>query len=60
MARSSREGVPEELVTTSALVKATITALVVAALILMTVVLPAEYGIDPLGTAEPLGLSCRV
>ena len=40
-----------------ALVKATITAIVVAALILITVVLPAEYGIDPLGTAESLGLS---
>jgi hypothetical protein len=32
-------------------------ALVVAAIILMTVVLPAEYGLDPLGTGEALGLS---
>lgn len=32
-------------------------ALVVAAAILVTVVLPAEYGIDPLGTGRALGLS---
>jgi hypothetical protein len=49
--------VPSELVSTRALVRATIVALVVAALLLITVVLPAEYGIDLLGTAGPLGLS---
>jgi hypothetical protein len=54
---NSRTGVPQELVTTRALVKATLIALVVASLLLVTVVLPAEYGIDPLGTAGPLGLS---
>jgi hypothetical protein len=32
-------------------------ALVVAALILVTTVLPAEYGIDPLGTGKALGLT---
>ena len=31
-------------------------AILVAGLILVTVVLPAEYGVDPLGTGERLGL----
>jgi hypothetical protein len=39
-----------------ALAKATIIALVAAAVILVTLVLPAEYGIDPLGTGETTGL----
>ncbi|MSO30804.1 MAG: hypothetical protein EXQ48_07675 [Acidobacteria bacterium] len=37
--------------------KATAIALAVAILVLMTTVLPAEYGIDPLGTGKALGLS---
>jgi hypothetical protein len=32
-------------------------ALLVAGLLLVTAVLPAEYGLDPLGTGEALGLS---
>jgi hypothetical protein len=32
-------------------------ALVVACVILIVVVLPAEYGIDPLGTGKALGLT---
>ena len=36
--------------------KATIAALLVAGVILITAVLPAEYGIDPLGTGAALGL----
>lgn len=39
------------------LAKATILALLVAAVILVTAVLPAEYGIDPLGTGAALGLT---
>lgn len=39
------------------LVKATLLAMGVATIILVTVVLPAEYGIDPLGTGERLGLT---
>ena len=35
----------------------TIAALAVAIAILMTIVLPAEYGVDPLGTGERLGLT---
>jgi len=40
----------------SRLVLATLAALAIAGLVLVTVVLPAEYGIDPLGTGEALGL----
>ena len=39
------------------LAKATLVALAVAAIVLVTTVLPAEYGIDPLGTGKALGLS---
>ena len=39
------------------IVTATVTALIVASVILITVVLPAEYGIDPLGTGRALGLT---
>ena len=37
--------------------KATALAFVAAVVILVTVVLPAEYGVDPLGTGEALGLT---
>src|SRR5262245_21092914 len=39
------------------LARATLVALLVAAVILFTAVLPAEYGIDPLGTGAALGLT---
>jgi hypothetical protein len=39
------------------IVTATVTALIVACVILFVVVLPAEYGIDPLGTGKKLGLT---
>jgi len=38
------------------LFKATLAAIAVATIVLVTVVLPAEYGIDPLGTGQALGL----
>ncbi len=38
------------------LAKATAVALVVAAIVLVTIVLPAEYGIDPIGIGEATGL----
>ena len=41
---------------TRTLAKATVVALIVAGALLITVVLPAEYGIDPLGTGEATGL----
>jgi hypothetical protein len=40
----------------SQLGKATLTALAVAGVILVTTVLPAEYGIDPIGAGRALGL----
>jgi hypothetical protein len=39
------------------LAKTTVAAIVVASIILVTLVLPAEYGIDPLGTGRMLGLT---
>jgi hypothetical protein len=39
------------------LAKTTAIALVVAGIVLITIVLPAEYGIDPLGTGERMGLT---
>lgn len=39
------------------LLKATVVALIIAGIVLVTAVLPAEYGIDPLGTGKALGLS---
>lgn len=41
---------------TRSLVKATLVALVLAAIVLVTAVLPAEYGIDPTRTGQALGL----
>ena len=38
------------------LLKATLVALVIAAIVLTVAVLPAEYGIDPLGAGRALGL----
>src|ERR1700733_12298733 len=40
-----------------AIARATAIALVVAAVLLVTAVLPAEYGIDPLGTGKALHLT---
>ena len=41
----------------AAIAKATAIALLVAAVLLITAVLPAEYGIDPLGTGKALHLT---
>ena len=38
------------------LARATVVALIVAAVVLGVVILPAEYGLDPLGIGEALGL----
>ena len=45
-----------ELPSTKKLLKSTIIAIGIAAVILITTVLPAEYGIDPSGAGELLGL----
>jgi hypothetical protein len=43
--------------TLATLARTTIIALIGAAILLITIVLPAEYGIDPLGTGARLGLT---
>lgn len=45
-----------ELPGTAQLVRSTLVALLVAAGLLVTVVLPAEYGVDPTGAGQLLGL----
>ena len=46
----------DQLPTTRKLLRSTLLALVSAAVILVTIVLPAEYGIDPTGVGGALGL----
>jgi len=45
-----------ELPTTAKLIKSTIIAIIAAAVILITLVLPAEFGIDPTGIGKLTGL----
>jgi hypothetical protein len=45
-----------ELPTTAKLIKSTIIALIASAVILVTLVLPAEFGIDPTGVGKLTGL----
>jgi hypothetical protein len=52
MSQSPSQALPS----TARLVRATLVSLVVAAVILVTTVLPAEYGIDPTGIGARLGL----
>lgn len=46
-----------ELPTSAQLLRSTILALIAAAVILVTMVLPAEYGIDPTGIGRAIGLA---
>lgn len=46
-----------ELPSTGKLLRSTITAALVAAGLLVTTILPAEYGIDPIGVGRVLGLT---
>jgi hypothetical protein len=48
---------PGDLPSSRTLLKSTLIALAVAALLLVTVVLPAEYAIDPTGVGRVLGLT---
>ena len=48
---------PAEPASPGRLLRSTLIALAVAALLLTTVVLPAEYGIDPTGVGRVLGLT---
>jgi hypothetical protein len=45
-----------ELPTSAQLIRSTLIAAGIAAALLVTVVLPAEYGIDPTGAGRALGL----
>lgn len=54
---NSQAPAPGELPSSKQLVKSTVMAAAVAAVILVTVVLPSEYGIDPTGTGSVLGLT---
>jgi hypothetical protein len=45
-----------ELPTSGQLLRSTIIAVITASVLLITVVLPAEYGIDPTGVGQALGL----
>lgn len=53
------ENIPNksELPSTERLIKSTIIALAVAMVVLVTVVMPAEYGVDPTGVGSVLGLT---
>ncbi|WP_246047586.1 hypothetical protein [Hankyongella ginsenosidimutans] len=46
-----------ELPTSAQLLRSTVIAIVAAAAILVTIVLPAEYAIDPTGVGRALGLA---
>jgi hypothetical protein len=47
----------DELPTSRQLLRSTLLAMAIAALLLVTVVLPAEYGVDPTGVGGALGLA---
>jgi len=47
----------EELPSTAKLVRSTIIAAIVALVLLVTVVMPAEYALDPTGAGRLLGLT---
>ncbi|MEQ8506047.1 MAG: transmembrane anchor protein [Rhodospirillales bacterium] len=48
---------PDELPSTAQLIRSTVIAIVAAAIILITIVLPSEYGIDPTGAGKAIGLT---
>ena len=47
----------KDLPTTKQLLTSTVIAMAIAAVLLFTVILPAEYGIDPTGAGKALGLN---
>ena len=53
----SEAQLPSQVASLSDIAKAAAVAFVVALVLLFTVILPAEYGIDPLGTGSALGLT---
>lgn len=57
MAKNKNIPSSNELPSMGKLVKSTILAIILASIILVTIVLPAEYGIDPIGVGEMIGLA---
>ena len=53
----SRSGSTQELPSSRTLLRSTVIAAVTTLVLLITVVLPAEYGIDPTGNGQVLGLT---
>jgi hypothetical protein len=47
---------PDTLPSSGALLRSTVVALAIAIVLLVTVVLPAEYGVDPTGVGQVIGL----
>ncbi len=47
----------QHTLSTTALIKSTVIALIIAALAVVSIILPAEYNIDPTGIGEKLGLT---
>lgn len=47
----------QEVPSTASLIKSTVIAALVAGVLLVTVVMPSEYGIDPTGIGKALGLT---
>lgn len=47
----------EDLPSTGKLIKSTILAAIAAGVLLVTVVMPSEYGVDPTGVGKMLGLT---
>jgi hypothetical protein len=56
-ADTTNNRLPGELPSSRRLVRSTLVAASVATLLLVTVVLPAEYGVDPTGVGRVLGLT---
>lgn len=54
---NAKQPSPDELPTAKELTRSTVIAMIGAAIILVTVVLPAEYGVDPTGVGGVLGLT---
>jgi hypothetical protein len=54
---NARQPTPDELPTARELARSTIVALIGAAVVLVTIILPAEYAVDPTGVGRILGLS---
>ena len=56
MVFNSQAPSPEDLPTSKQLIRSTILAILIASIVLVIAVLPAEYGVDPTGIGKALGL----